>query len=224
MPGSAVRILLVDDHAMFREGLYRLLAAEAGFTLVGQTGLGKDARGLVAELAPDVLLLDLSLPDMSGLDVMRELDLPRASVRVILLTASADNAQVLEALQLGARGLVLKEVAAATLIKAIRCVMQGEYWFGRQTVPNLVEALRRLAAPEPPSPADTLTTRELRVIAGVVEGRTNRDIAGELGVSEQTVKNHLTHIFDKLGVSSRLELALYATERKLRLRNRRSSS
>jgi DNA-binding NarL/FixJ family response regulator len=224
MPAPGVRILLVDDHAMFREGLCRLLAAEAGFTVIGQTGLGADARRLVAELAPDVLLLDLSLPDMSGLDVMGELDLPRASVRVILLTASADNAQVLEALQLGARGLVLKEAAAATLIKAIRCVMQGEYWFGRQTVPNLVEALRRLAAPEPPSPADTLTTRELRVIAGVVEGRTNRDIAGELGVSEQTVKNHLTHIFDKLGVSSRLELALYATERKLRLRNRRSSS
>jgi DNA-binding NarL/FixJ family response regulator len=224
MPAPGVRILLVDDHAMFREGLCRLLAAEAGFTVIGQTGLGADARRLVAELAPDVLLLDLSLPDMSGLDVMRELDLPRASVRVILLTASADNAQVLEALQLGARGLVLKEVAAATLIKAIRCVMQGEYWFGRHTVPNLVEALRRLTAPGPPSPADTLTTRELRVIAGVVEGRTNRDIAGELGVSEQTVKNHLTHIFDKLGVSSRLELALYATERKLRLRNRRSSS
>jgi DNA-binding NarL/FixJ family response regulator len=222
MPGPAVRIALVDDHAMFREGLCGLLAAEAGFTLVGQTGLGGEARRLVAEQAPDVLLLDLALPDMSGLDVMRDLELPRASVRVILLTAAAESGQVLEALQLGARGLVLKEAAAATLIKSIHCVMRGEYWFGRHTVPNLVEALRRLTAPEPLAPADTLTTRELRVIAGVVEGRTNRDIARELGVSEQTVKNHLTHIFDKLGVSSRLELALYATERKLRLR--RSSS
>lgn len=224
MPAPEVRIVLVDDHAMFREGLCRLLTAEAGFTLVGQTGLGREARRLVAELAPDVLLLDLSLPDMSGLEVMRELDLPHARVRVILLTAAVDNAQVLEALRLGARGLVLKEAAGAMLIKSIRCVMQGEYWFGRDTVPNLVAALRRLTASEPPSPADTLTTRELRVIDGVVEGRTNRDIAAELGVSEQTVKNHLTHIFDKLGVSSRLELALYATERKLRLRDRRSSS
>jgi DNA-binding NarL/FixJ family response regulator len=181
--------------------------------------MGNGVKRLVAEVSPDVLLLDLKLPDMSGLDVLRALDAAHSELRVILLTADADGKQVVEALQLGARGLVLKESATAMLLKAIRCVMQGQYWFGRDQVPNLVDALQRLAAPRTLSPAETLTSRELRVIAAVVEGGTNRDIARELGMSEQTVKNHLSHIFDKLGVSNRLELALYAIEHKLRRRD-----
>ena len=202
---------------MFRDGLCRLLNAEPGFRVVGESGDGRDAAGLVERVSPDVLLLDLVLRDTSGLDVLRELDLPRSAVRVIVLTGAITPPQVLEALRLGARGLVLKEAATATLVKSIRCVIGGQYWFGHDQLPNLVDALRRLSAPAAQSPADTLTTRELRVIGAVVEGRTNRDISQELGISEQTVKNHLTHIFDKLGVSSRLELALYAIERKLRI-------
>lgn len=216
MAPQSIRVLLADDHTMFRDGLRRLLSAEPDLTVVGECGTGREVKPLVAALQPDVLLIDLALPDISGLDVMREIDLRQSPVRAILLTAAADNQQILTALERGARGLVLKDAAAATLIKAVRCSMQGEYWFGRDQLPNLVEALRRLSAPNPRTPADSLTSREARVIAAVVEGRTNRDIAQELGISEQTVKNHLTHIFDKLGVSSRLELALYATDHKLR--------
>lgn len=216
MAPPSVRVLIADDHTIFRDGLRRLLSGEPDLTVVGECAAGRDVKALVAALQPDVLLIDLALPDISGLDVMREIDLHRSPVRAILLTAAADNQQVLTALELGARGLVLKDAATATLMKAIRCAMQGQYWFGRDQLPNLVEALRRLSAPTPRTPADSLTSRELRVIAAIVEGRTNRDIAQELGISEQTVKNHLTHIFDKLGVSNRLELALYATDHKLR--------
>jgi DNA-binding NarL/FixJ family response regulator len=216
---SVIRVAVVDDHIIFRDGVCRLLSAEPGLMVVAEAGRGAEAAAMVERESPDILLLDLALGDMSGLDVLRALDLTDAKVRVILLTGSIRSEQVLEALQLGARGLVLKESPTAMLVKSIRCVMQGQYWFGHEQLPNLVEALRRSSAPPPPSPADTLTTRELRVIAAVVEGRTNRDIAQELGISAQTVKNHLTHIFDKLGVSTRLELALYAIERKLHLRD-----
>lgn len=218
-----IRIVAVDDHALFRDGLCRLLNAEPGLQVVGQTGLGRHVKSLVSELAPDLLLLDLILPDVSGLDVVRELDLTHSRLRTILVPGTADNQQVLEALRLGVRGLVFKESAAEILLRAIRAVMDGEYWFGQDQVSNLIDALRRLSAPQPRLPADTLTRREMRVIAAVVEGRTNRDISHELGMSEQTVKNHLSHIFDKLGVSSRLELALYAIEHKLRLRDRFST-
>jgi DNA-binding NarL/FixJ family response regulator len=212
---SSIRIVAVDDHLIFRDGLCALLSAEPDFKVVGHGRLVRDVARLVNELSPDILLLDVALPDGSSIDVLRELDLFHSPVRVILLTASADGGQVVEALQSGVRGLVLKDAATAILIKAIRCVMQGQYWFGRDQMSTFVEALRRFSTPRSPSPAETLTRRELRVIAAVVDGGTNRDIAHELGISEQTVKNHLSLIFDKLGVSNRLELALYAVEHKL---------
>jgi DNA-binding NarL/FixJ family response regulator len=213
MAPAPVRILAADDHALFRDGLCRLLRAEPGFEVVADTGDARDVPRLVADLAPDVLLLDLAMPGVSGIEVLRRLDGVGSQARVIVLTGSADGDQVVEAMRLGARGLVLKESAASVLIRCIRAVMHGEYWFGHDEFPNLVNALRKLTAP--PSPAETLTTRELSIIAAIVDGATNRDIATQLGFSEQTIKNYLSQIFDKLGVSNRLELALYAIERKL---------
>jgi DNA-binding NarL/FixJ family response regulator len=220
MPTQPVRIAAADDHAIFRDGLCRLLEARPGFTVVGTAGSGSEALQLVADLSPDVLLLDVSMPDMSGLDVLRALHLPRPNLRVVLLTASADHDEILAALRLGARGIVLKESATATLYKCIDVVMQGEYWLGRGQVPTLIAAFRQASGAEPPSPADTLTRSELRIIAAVVEGAANKDIAAQFGLSEQTVKNHLRHVFDKLGVSSRLELAVFAIHHKLLARRR----
>lgn len=211
---QTIRIVTVDDHPIFRDGLRRLLEAEGGFEVVGEAGSCREAVECVAALAPDVLLLDLAMPDGSGLDVLRAIE-RSAGVRPILLTAGADKRETLEALQLGARGLVLKHSATPLLHKCIRAVMAGEYWFGRDRMPDLVEALRQLSEPPPRSPVQTLTRREVHVIAAVAGGATNRDIADDLGLSEQTVKNHLSHIFDKVGVSSRLELALYAFHHKL---------
>jgi DNA-binding NarL/FixJ family response regulator len=211
---QTIRIVTADDHPIFRDGLRRLLEAEAGFSVVGEAGSGREALKLVASHSPDVLLLDLAMPDGSGLDVLRALD-RKSSVKSILLTAAAERREMIEALQLGVRGLVMKHSATTMLHKCIRAVMAGEYWFGHDRMPDMIEALRQLREPQATSPVHTLTRREIHVIAAVVSGATNRDISEQLGLSEQTVKNHLSHIFDKVGVSNRLELALFAIHHRL---------
>lgn len=210
-----IRIVVADDHAIFRDGLKRLLEAEEGFEVVGEAASALEAVRIVGEVAPDVLLLDFAMPDGSGLEVLRALHESRAPVRTILLTAGVERDEIIEALQLGVRGLVLKHSATPLLHKCIRAIAAGEYWLGHDRIPDLIEAFQRLRNPDSASPIQTLTAREMRVIAAVVEGATNRDIAEQLGMSEQTVKNHLSHIYDKVGVSNRLELALFAIHHKL---------
>jgi len=137
-------------------------------------------------------------------------------VRTVLLTAEIDRRETIEALQLGARGVVLKQSATQILYKCVRAVMSGEYWVGNERVADIVQTLREHARQaEAPPPVTTLTRRELQIVAAVVEGASNRDIGQQLRLSEQTVKNHLSHIFDKVGVSNRLELALYAVHHRL---------
>jgi two-component system, NarL family, nitrate/nitrite response regulator NarL len=213
-----VRILIADDHAIFRDGLRKLLESEPGFMVVGEAAEGAAAARLVRELQPDVLLLDLAMPRLSGLDVLRELAGADTPVFTILLTAAIERKQIVEALQLGARGVVLKEAATELLFRCIRCVMGGQFWVGRESVSSLVKTLRELA----PGPGEEarkrkfgLTPRELEIVAVVVAGYTNKDIAQKFSISEQTVKHHLGNIFDKLGVSTRLELALFAVNHHL---------
>jgi DNA-binding NarL/FixJ family response regulator len=217
-PDDVVRILIVDDHPLFRDGLARLLEAERGFRVVGMAGDGGDALRLVGELQPDLILLDLSMPSFPGMDVLRALG-PDPHVRIIVLTADADEHQVLDALRWGARGVLLKESATPLLYKCIRCVMGGQYWLGRSDVADLVQALRvlsdRLATAARRSDTFGLTPRELEIVAGVAGGETNREIAERLSVREHTVKHHLTNIFDKVGVFSRLELAVFAINHRL---------
>ena len=210
-----IRIVVADDHAILRDGLKRLLEAEAGFEVIGEAGSGREAIQMVRDRAPDILLLDLSMPDGTGLDVLRAVHDLRVPTRTVLLTAGIEREEMLEALGLGVRGLVLKHSATPLLHKCIRAVVAGEYWLGHDRLPDLVEAVQRLKNPKATPPAQTLTARELKVIAAVIEGATNREIAAQLGMSEQTVKNHLSHIFDKIGVSNRLELALFAIHHNL---------
>lgn len=208
-----IRILLVDDHPIFRDGLRRLLESEPGFQIVGEVGSGAEAVRLVAERAPDIMLLDLMLPDMSGLDVLRAVGAQTVFVRTILLTAAIDRPETLEALHLGARGLLLKTSATSLLHRCVRSVMAGEYWFGHDHLSDPVKAMQEMSASPPP--VRKLTKRELDMISAVVNGATNREISRQFGVSEQTVKNHLSSVFDKVGVSNRLELALYVMHHKL---------
>jgi two-component system nitrate/nitrite response regulator NarL len=214
-----IRIVTADDHAIFRDGLRRLLEAEAEFEVVGQSASGAEAIRLVTELAPDILLVDFALGDMTGVEVLRALVALKSPVKAILLTAGLDREEIVDAMTLGARGLVLKESATQLLYKCVRAVHEGEYWFGRDRVPDLVEALKRGKATPAPPPASTLTPRELQIVGAVVAGASNKDIARQFTVSEQTVKNHMSNIFDKVGVSNRLELALYAIHHKLVGRN-----
>jgi len=213
---GTIRIIVADDHRIFRDGLCKLLALELDFHVVGETGDGDTAFQLAQELCPDILLLDLAMrPD--GLEVLRNLaNQPASSTRCILLTAAIENSQIVEALRLGARGVVLKESATAVLLKCIRSVMAGQYWIGNEAVADLVKLVREITAPAPRTcPRNGLTPRELQVIATIVAGYSNREIAQKFTISEDTVKHHLTNIFDKLGVSSRLELATYAISHRL---------
>jgi two-component system, NarL family, nitrate/nitrite response regulator NarL len=205
----AVRILIADDHPIFRDGLKRLLESEKGFEVVGEASDGAEVVALARRLQPDVILLDLNMPRVTGLQALQEL--AALPVRVLVLTAAAESADVVRAFELGARGVVLKESATELLFESIRSVLAGQYWAGRQTVGDLVAALRGLRSPTPQAQRTRgLTPREREIIAAVASGCGNGEIARQLAISEHTVKHHLTNIFDKLGVSTRLELALLA--------------
>src|SRR6185437_11885632 len=206
-----VRILIADDHPIFRDGLKRLLESEGEFKVIGEACDGVEAVTMARQLIPEVMLLDLAMPRRQGLDTLRELSSDARSVRVILLTAAAEKEQIVEALQLGARGVVLKDSATQILLKSIRAVMNGEYWVGRESVSNLVQYLRNLmqsSGEEARQKKFGLTPRELEIVSAVVAGYSNKEIAEYFKISEDTVKHHLSNIFDKLGVSTRLELAL----------------
>jgi two-component system, NarL family, nitrate/nitrite response regulator NarL len=212
----AVRIVIADDHPIFRDGLKRLLEAERNFKVVGEACDGVEAVTLVGQLRPEILLLDLAMPRRPGLEALRELSSNTTSARVVLLTAAAEKEQIVEALQLGARGVVLKDSATQILLKAIQAVMNGEYWVGREPVSNLVQYLRGLIdTATPRQKRYGLTPRELEIISAVVAGYANKEIAEHFKISEDTVKHHLSNIFDKLGVSTRLELALFAVNQSL---------
>ncbi|HLK32837.1 MAG TPA: response regulator transcription factor [Terriglobales bacterium] len=221
MPKSQqpVRILLADDHPIFRDGLRRLLEAEPGFRVIGEASDGAEAVAMARKLKPDVLLLDLAMPNHPGLEAVRELGGTGTPTRILLLTAAVEKEQIVEALQLGARGVVLKESATQLLLDALRAVMAGQYWVGRETITNLVEYLRSLLTPSPTPKQKKfgLTPRELEIVSAVVAGYTNKDIASHFKISEDTVKHHLSNVFDKLGVSTRLELALFAVHQDLPL-------
>jgi DNA-binding NarL/FixJ family response regulator len=184
----SVRIVIADDHTIFRDGLRRLLEAEPELEVAGEAADGTEAATQTRELKPDILLLDLAMPRVPGMDVLRELSTDDGlQTKIIVLTAAVERLEIVQALQLGARGVVMKEAATQLLMKAIRTVMLGQYWIGREV--------------------DILTT--------IVAGLSNKEIARKFSLSEDTVKHHLTNIFDKVGVASRLELALFAINNRL---------
>jgi DNA-binding NarL/FixJ family response regulator len=205
--------MIADDHALFRQGLRKLLEGERGFCVVGEAADGVEAAKCVQKLKPDVLLLDISMPRRTGLEILSELATSASRVRTIILAANIEKSQILEALQHGIRGVVMKECASDVLMESIRTVMAGHYWIGRERVFDILRAVRDLQAAPVSERAQNrygLTPRELQIVAKVVAGCTNVEISKDLSVSERTVKHHLTSIFDKVGVSTRLELALFA--------------
>ena len=215
-----IRIVIADDHPIFRDGLRRLLEAEPDLKVIGEACDGAEAVKLAHQLKPDILLLDLAMPRHPGLEALRDLSAEQQAnpVRVILLTAAAEKSQIVEALQLGARGVVLKDSATQLLLKSIHTVMTGEYWVGRESVSNLVQYLRiqmQSTQEDARQRKYGLTPRELEIVSAVVAGYSNKEIAEYFKISEDTVKHHLSNIFDKLGVSTRLELALFAVNQAL---------
>lgn len=217
MPTNAIKVLIADDHPVVRVGLRNMLQADGHVKVVAEAQDGVEAIHMVRALRPDILLLDLAMPKMPGMETLRELTGETTHTRTIVLTGLIDKRQILEALQLGARGVILKDAVMEHLSACIRSVMQGQYWLEGRPVQNLVQVLRDLAAQTAPPPRKTfgLTARELEVVALITEGSTNKHIAQTFGISEETVKRHLTNIFNKLGVGNRLELALFALNHNL---------
>jgi len=218
-PGMpAIRIVVADDHPVVRFGVKNMLMSDAGYDVIGEAEDGDDAITQTLELEPDILLLDLQMPRLPGLEAMRAIMSRSPRVKIVLLTSTITTQQVIEALQIGARGIVLKDSVAGDLATAIRAVFTGDYWIGGQRVVNLVKALHELmqqAAEMPERKTYGLTPRELEVVGCIVEGCSNKDVAKQFSISEETVKRHLSNIFDKTGVSTRLELALFAISHKL---------
>lgn len=214
MRKTPIRVVIADDHRMFREALRQLIDGKSGIKVVSDASDGAEAVKGAVETDADVLLLDLAMPRTSGLEALKRLSEQDAVVRTIVLTGVADRQEVVEAIRLGARGVVLKDASAETLIKGIKEVASGRYWIGHERIADLLESVAP-ARKASIRPADTITPRELLIIASIVDGATNKRIAEQHHMSHQTVKNHLSSIYDKLGVSNRLELALYAIAHRL---------
>jgi len=194
-----------------------MLGEKDGFDVVGEASDGDEAVAQTLKLEPDILLLDVQMPRLPGIEAMRAIMNGTPTVKILLLTSTISTQQIIEALQIGARGIVLKDALAGHLQTAIRTVISGDYWIGGKRVVNLVSALHSLMqeAAVPARKTFGLTPRELEVVGAIVEGCSNRDIAKQFHLSEETVKRHLSNIFDKTGVSTRLELALFAISHQL---------
>jgi two-component system, NarL family, nitrate/nitrite response regulator NarL len=204
-----IKILIADDHVIFRDGLRTLLDSDDELTVVGEACNGAECIKMLGSLKPDILLLDLHMPDKSGFDVLEEVNFDTAPTRVVILTAAEDDRDVVRAMRLGARGVVLKQSATEVLLKSIHRVHAGEIWLDKRMTAEVLSAFST-ADDAPRSGKPLVSDREKEIVQLVVQGFRNREIGVKLFISEQTVKNHLHNIFDKLGVSDRLELALYA--------------
>jgi DNA-binding NarL/FixJ family response regulator len=222
-----IRIVVADDHPIFRDGLCRLLALEDDFEVVAQANDGREVLDILQKLDPDILLLDLKMPNLDGLMTLQRLQATKSRTRIIVLTASEDKQEFVQAVRFGTSGIVLKQTATELLIKSIRKVHAGEIWLDSNTTAAVMRQFASAEEAPASAPAPTpqgrdrdrtpLSQREREIVALVAQGFKNKEMAEKLFISEQTVKNHLHNIFDKLGVSDRLELALYAIHRNLHI-------
>jgi two-component system nitrate/nitrite response regulator NarL len=212
MTQSPIRIVVADGHPLFTLGVRALLAREPGFEVVGDADDGEEALAVLQKHRPDVLLLDLALAGIHGLEVLRRMVAMDLPTRTVIVTAAIDRADLRTALMRGAQGVLLKHLASDLLAKCVRQIMNGEYWIGRDCVGDLIDAMRNPTAREESS---VLSQRERDIVSAVIKGASNKDIAWQLGLGEQTVKNHLRRIFAKLRVANRVELAVHAMEHQL---------
>ncbi|HEX7976023.1 MAG TPA: response regulator transcription factor [Anaerolineales bacterium] len=201
-----IHVLLVDDHPVVRSGIRSLLEAARDIRIVGEAGEGSEALRLAEQLAPDVILLDMEMPGMSGVEVARRLQLTGSHARILVLSAHDDPQYVQELFSIGASGYLMKEEAPDMIIKAIQGVARGEQgWISRRVASRVTH----LITEEPKNRRD-LTPREQQVLQAIVAGKTNQEIGFALGISEKTIEKHMVRILAKLGVNSRVEAAVLA--------------
>jgi two-component system NarL family response regulator len=202
---TAVRVLIVDDQALFREALATLLEVQPEIEVVGEAGDGEQAVRLCADLRPDVVLMDLRMPEMEGVEAVRRIRELDPQARVIVLTTYDADEDIARALQAGAKAYILKDIAADALVACVREVLAGKTYLAPTAAAKLAERVTQVQ----------LTPRELAALRLLANGQSNKEIATSLGISERTVKTHLAHLFEKLGVTSRTEAVRVATRRGL---------
>src|SRR3954454_10191412 len=215
---DAIRVLIVDDHALFRRGLIQVLLFEDGIEVVGEGEDGDDAIRKAEELAPDVVLMDVRMPRVSGIEATRRLAEALPTTKILMLTVSDEEDDLYEAIKAGATGYLLKEISIEEVADAVRAVMQGQTLISPSMASKLIVEfanLSRLATQRSSVPVPRLTDRELDVLRLVAQGLTNREVAEQLFIAENTVKNHVRNILEKLHLHSRMEAVLYAVREKL---------
>jgi two-component system response regulator DegU len=206
---STIRIIIADDHSIVREGLKQLLDLETDFQVVGQASNGVETIDKVKELQPDVLLLDINMPVMNGINALRKIKEEGIKTNIVVLTLHEEREYLLETMQIGATGYILKDSDSATLYKAIRDAYHGESYIQPKLAAELVKEFNKPKGVKL-KPENELTIREFEVLTLIAEGHNNKEIADELFISEKTVKNHVSNIFRKINVSDRTQAAIYA--------------
>ena len=208
-----IRVLIADDHAIVRKGIRALLATEAGIEVVGEAQDGRQAIAEASRFQPDVILMDLVMPEVDGIAAIRHISVHQPDVRILVLTSFATDDKIFPAIKAGALGYLLKDTGPHELVQAIRQVCQGESFLHPLVARKLLQELAEPPA-QPPTP-DPLTERELEVLRLVAQGHSNQEIAGLLMISEATVRTHVSNILGKLHLASRTQAALYALRKGL---------
>jgi two-component system, NarL family, nitrate/nitrite response regulator NarL len=209
---TSIRVLVADDHPLFRKGVASLLSEEPGFEVIGEASNGQEAIEKARDLMPDVILMDVSMPGVNGLEATQRIKQEIPYVRIVILTVSDEDQNLFEAIKHGAQGYLLKKIDPQTLFRTLRGAMAGEAPLSRSMATKLLAEFGRQSrrASQPPTPTGTLTEREKEVLGLLAAGKTNKEIAGALAIAENTVKNHLKNILEKLHLENRVQAATYA--------------
>jgi two-component system NarL family response regulator len=213
-----IRVLVADDHAIFRRGLRTVLAYEDDIELVGEAGDGEEAVKLAEETVPDVILMDIRMPKLTGIEATKIVRDTVPGARIVMFTVSDDDSDLYDAIRAGAVGYLLKEVAIDEIAESVRAVFQGQSLISGSMAAKLVTEFNNLllrSEKQPKTPGPRLTERELQILKCVAEGKSNKDIGDQLFISENTVKNHVRNILEKLHLHSRMEAVMYAVRENL---------
>lgn len=211
---TQVRIVLADDHTLVRQGLRKILEERAGFEVVGEAGDGREAVSLAVELAPDVAILDIAMPMLGGVEATRQIARRAPGVHILIVSMYAHEAYVTQALQAGASGYLLKDSVGTDLLRAVESVADGKSFFSPAVAKVMLDDyVRRMTERGIPDRYESLSEREREVFQLIVEGRSNKEIAGILGVSPGTIDTHRGHIMEKLDAHNAVELVLFAVRR-----------
>jgi len=214
-PAAAIRILIADDHEVVRIGLAALLDAQDGFQVVGQAGSGAEAIRLARQHRPDVVVMDIRMPNGSGIDACRAITTELAGSQVIMLTSHADSEALFDAIDAGAAGYVLKRVGSTELVDAVRSVAGGGSLLDPAVTRRVLDRVRNASRLEEAGAFSDLTEQERRVLAHIADGASNREIAARMGLAEKTVRNYVSNVLAKLALESRSQAATYAIRNRL---------